>query len=603
MPIRVLPKDVVDRIAAGEVIERPASVVKELVENALDSGADRVEIELEDGGRVLIRVVDNGSGIPPDELPLAFASHATSKIRDPEELFHVASLGFRGEALSSIAAVSRARIRSRVAGDDAAVEIGSAAGAVGDPMPAAGPVGTGVEVRDLFFNTPVRRRFLKSSRSEVGRVADWITKLALARPDVAFSLVNDGREVLRWPVQPGLAGRIRQVSGAEIGERLLPVDGQSGAMRLTGFVLPPGHDRPDTRQVFLFVNGRSIRDKAWLAALRESYRGLLMRGRAPIAFLFLTIDPSEVDVNVHPTKEEVRFREPSRLFSLTVKAVREALGRADLRPAVSRARTGTAPENRSEPPVRAGGLDSVARSSRPGPGSAASGLRGFAEPLDAADPLVETAGRVREAAGEERGLDPAWTDEAPRKAVQFLKTYLIEERPGGLQVTDQHALHERVLFEEIRARITGGRLPTQRLLVPEVVKITPRERALIESAQADLDRLGLEVEPYGSDRVAVQGVPELMRRVDPNRLLLDVLAHLDRAAGRGRLEVVITEELMATMACRAAVKAGDVLNDGDIQALLKQGQTVSDSPFCPHGRPVTVTIPVAEIERWFRRNV
>ena len=612
MAIRVLPRDVVDRIAAGEVVERPASVVKELVENALDAGATRIDLELEEGGRSLVRVVDNGSGIEEEDLPLAFASHATSKILDPEELSHVASLGFRGEALASIAAVSRARIRSRVPGNNAAVEVVSTAGDIGDLRPAGGPEGTLVEVRDIFFNTPARLRFLRSVRSETGRVADWLTRLALSRPDVAFRLHSNGRESFHYPAEDGLARRIQRIFGREIHRKLLPVDGTSESMRLTGFVLPPDVDRPNTRFIHLFVNGRFIRDKTWLAGLREAYRGLLMRGRSPVAFLFLTLDPAEVDVNVHPTKEEVRFREGSRLFSLTVKAVREALGRVDLRPFVEGGRpriprgyAGPGGEAR-EPVLVRESPRTPPPAPREYPADPIAPAWEWEVPARAEDVMAEdTATKRTEARGDD--LDPTCAGSSAR-GIQFLRTYLFQELPDGVAITDQHALHERILFEEIKARLREGPLPVQRLLVPEVVKVSPREKALLDDARPRLASLGLLVASSGTDRVSVEGIPEVLRKVSPETWLREVMAHLEGAEDREGQDPregaeVLTENWVALMACRAAVKAGDVLNPGDIQVLLTQGKAVEKSPFCPHGRPVTVHITRAELERWFRRSV
>jgi len=612
----MLPRDVVDRIAAGEVVERPASVVKELVENALDAGATRIDLELEEGGGTLVRVADNGSGIEEGDLPLAFASHATSKIQDPEELTHVASLGFRGEALASIAAVSRARIRSRVPGSDEAVEVVSTAGDIGEVRPAGGPEGTLVEVRDIFFNTPARRRFLRTVRSETGRVVDWLTRLALSRPDVAFRMVSNGRETFHYPVEKGLAHRIKRIFGQEIHKKLLPVDRTSSSMRLTGFVLPPDVDRPNTRFIFLFVNGRFIRDKTWLAGLREAYRGLMMRGRSPVAFLFLTLDPAEVDVNVHPTKEEVRFREGSRLFSLTVKAVREALGRADLRPSIEGGRP-RIPRAYSETLSETMGSHgpTLVQERPPAPPPAPRG--GQAVPVASTWEVPRRAGDVmaedipwEQTGGREEDLDTTGVG-ASARGVQFLKTYLFQELPGGLAVTDQHALHERILFEEIKARLREGPLPVQRLLVPEMVKVTAREMALLDVARPRLASLGLLVASSGTGRVAVEGVPEVLRKVSPETWLREVIAHLEGTEDRADLEDldsldgadVLTDDWVALMACRAAVKAGDMLNPEDIQVLLTQGEAVEKSPFCPHGRPVTVHITRAELERWFRRSV
>lgn len=593
MTIRLLAKDVVDRIAAGEVIERPASVVKELVENALDAGADRVDVELEDGGMALLRVVDNGGGIPADELPLALASHATSKIRDPEELFHVASLGFRGEALSSIAAVSLTRIRSRTPESDAAAEIESRGGQMGEITPASGAQGTSVEVRDLFFNTPVRRRFLKTPRSEAGRVSEWLGRLALARPDVAFRLLHGGREVFNYPAEDNLAARVKRMYGREIGERLLPVDGRSEAMRLAGFVLPPAVDRADTRWIRLYVNGRFVRDKTWLAAVREAYRGLLMRGRAPVALLFLDVDPGEVDVNVHPTKEEVRFREPSRLFSLTVRSLREALGAVDLRPEITEARVrqAQARDSGTAPPLPFREPSSVVRETSPGAGIAASWPGGAA---------TEPGALAMEGEGA-RTLDAAW-GEGPGRVFQLLRTYLVEERGAGFAVTDQHALHERILFEEMKAKLARGPLAMQRLLVPEVVRVGPRATTRIAAEAETLARLGIRVTPLDGERVVVEGVPEVLRKMNAPAVVEAAAVLLADEDARGGVDA-LTDDLVATMACRAAVKAGDILREEEIRDLLRAGAAVDRSPFCPHGRPVTVYVAASEIERWFRRKV
>lgn len=606
MTIRKLPQAVVDRIAAGEVVERPASVVKELVENALDAGASRIDVELEGGGTTLIRVADDGHGMGPDDLGMAFESHATSKITDPEELFHVASLGFRGEALSSIASIARARIRSRTPDENAAHEIEAADAARGTVKPAAGSPGTVVEVRDLFFNTPVRRKFLKSTRAENGRVAEWMSRLALSRPDVGFSLTNEGREVFRYPQAGTLLERIGRMFGRDVAANALPVDADRGAMRLGGFVVSPGVDRPNSRLIHLFVNGRFVRDRSWTAALREGYRGLLMRGRYPIAFLMLEVDPAEVDVNVHPTKEEVRFRDPSALFSLTVRGVRQALGRGDLRPDVGGA-PGSVRE-RAAPDGDAGMTGTATASARAvdappisrGDDTPSFDFGGASEARSTGDADHATPG-ASPSASPSPSMTPegAEADPGPAHVAQLLRTYLFEETPdGGLLVTDQHALHERILFEEIKAKLRAGPLPAQQLLVPERVRVSAREGALLDEARAMLRGFGFRFESAGAEWVSVDAIPALLSKATPEALVRAAIGALD---GGGDLDA-LTDDLIATMACKAAIKAGDALSPRDARTLLAQGEAIRQSPFCPHGRPVTVKLGRAEVERWFRRG-
>ncbi len=579
MTIRRLPREVVDRIAAGEVVERPASVVKELVENALDAGATRIAVDVVDGGQGVIRVVDDGAGIPAEELELAFASHATSKISDPGELFHVASLGFRGEALSSIGSISRATIRSRPPTTDEGATIACDEGATGAVRPAGGAIGTTVEVRDLFCNTPVRRKFLKSARAEVGRIADWLNRLALSRPDVGFALTSDERELFRYPSGDSLLARIGRVHGAEFERDAIAVAGTRGSMTLEGFALPPGRDRGNGTLMWLYVNGRFVRDKSWLAAVREAYRGLLMRGRHPVVFLFLGIDPGEVDVNVHPTKEEVRFREPSALFSLTVRSLRAALGAGDLRPTVERSAASAprAPETPTifSPPAREATSPPLVR--------------------ETSDAPVSTPARPHASA-------PSADDAANASArvTQLHDTYLVQEGPDGLWITDQHALHERILFEEIKARLADGPLAVQQLLVPVMVRLDATSVDRLQEHRVGLERFGIRFDVVGTDQVAVSGVPTVLGDADVAEV---VRAAAERIADDVETLDAIADDVVAGLACKAAVKAGDHLSEPVARSLIEQGRAVASSPFCPHGRPVTVHVALSEIERWFRRRV
>ncbi|MDB5324263.1 MAG: mutL [Phycisphaerales bacterium] len=595
--IQQLSAALVNRIAAGEVIERPASVVKELVENALDAGASSILVEIEDGGRELIRVTDDGHGIPAGELPLAFAEHATSKIATDDDLFNISTMGFRGEALASIGSVAHARILSRTADSDAAYEILNRGGQIADPQAAAGNVGTAVEVRNLFFNVPARRKFMKGAPTEFGHIADAVLRLALPHPGVAFRLVNNGKKSLDLPATDAVS-RLLAAWPEEFHEQRLPLEVRDAEIRITGIVGLPELARPTNKHQYLYLNGRHIRDKFIQHALRESFRGLTEPGRHPAAILLIQIPPGDVDVNVHPTKIEVRFKDSGRIHGLVLSGVREKLLGSDLTP--------------SAVPMRADNFDTTERA------DVRATLAAFFQqiPGDLGAPQNPAPLQLHAQPGPAPSLEfsaqqasidsPPTTASAhlpslPATAIQLHNSYLVTETPEGMLIIDQHALHERIMYEELKARITRGPLESQRMLIPYTVPATSRQVALLEQIQPLLGRLGIEVAPFGPDTVAIQAFPTFLSKLDPVEFMTDLLE-------RGEQELLdlhdeeLLHELMDMMACKAAVKAGDSLTPAEVQALIARKDLVDRSSNCPHGRPTTLRLSLKDLEKQFKRT-
>ena len=571
--IRRLSPRVIERIAAGEVVERPASVVKELIENALDAGADEIAVAVERGGLGLIRVADNGTGIEPADLPLAFASHATSKLDDVDDLFHIGSFGFRGEALSSIAAVSRSRIVSRARGRDGGLRLEASAGALGEPAPAACATGTSIEVRDLFFNTPARRRFLGAESTEAARCREVVASLSLVHPGVRFRYEGDGRSRFQSDGAPALADRVAAVYGRDFVEQLVPVSGRADGLAVEGLLSLPAAARSRARCQQLFVNGRAVRDRAVVSAVRSACQDFLPGALQPSWILCLVADPQRIDVNVHPTKAEVRFRDGDALFRLLRASCRAALLAADLAPRVH------------------AGVLAAAAAPQPPPGAAAS--IAFAAPAARAPasgpPLPPPATAALPGMG---ALRPA------ARFLQVLDTYLVHDSPEGLVLIDQHALHERILYSRLQAAAARGALPVQALLVPEVVRLDPARRAAALEARSELARLGLRIEPSGEEAVAITAVPAVLR----GESLPDLLASLVEPSDvHGGLPHGLDRRLF-TLACHAAVKAGDPLGESAIADLLRQGEELEHDATCPHGRPTRLVVPRAELERLFKRS-
>lgn len=608
--IERLPQGVVNRIAAGEVVERPASVVKELLENALDAGPTRIDVELEQGGVALIRVVDDGSGIPAAELPLAVAAHATSKLQTADDLDQIATLGFRGEALASIGEVARLTIRSRPAGEPGAA-LTVDGGRVGEVVPDGGSLGTTVEVRQLFGNVPARRAFLRAAQTEWSHAAEAFVRTALAHPGVAFSLAHQPsaaarpRRVHDLPPAATWRERIAGLFGHELADRLLEIEADDGEIAVSGYVGRPEDDMASTRLQHLFVAGRPFRDRSILHAVQEAYRGLLLSGRQPIAFLRFDLPPDAVDVNVHPAKIEVRFREPSRLYRLVLSALRTRFlaGGTGTRlvppaapaPAMSPASPAASPPARQLPweiddeageassTLHPAALESPAHSCPAGPSLA---------------PHAPAA-RVAPPAADQPPPQPAAGDGL---AVQMHDRYLVVETPAGIEVIDQHALHERVLYERLKASVAAGGLEVQPLLVPERLELAPAELELVQEHAATLEQAGMRVEPFGGTTVIVSSKPVLAGRTPAAQLVREVLDRLAASSSAGGSPALLVDEVLHGMACKAAIKAGDRLSPAEVTALVRDRRLVADAHHCPHGRPTSLTLSRQDLDRQFRRT-
>lgn len=583
--VRRLPDDLVDQIAAGEVVERPASVVKELVENALDAGAQRIRVEIRDGGAAWIAVTDDGLGMSAADARLALERHATSKIASGEDLVRIHTFGFRGEALPAIASVSRLRLRTRARGATEGFEIRIEASKVLDARAAGGPEGTRIEVADLFLNVPARRKFLKSAATEWGHIAEWLARAALALPGIHFDVQRDDRPALSWPAVRDPIERVAAVLSEREAEGLVPTHGEEGALRIEGFVSRPDAQRANAAGLHLFVNRRPVRDRLLRHALLEAYRDVLPRGRYPTALLFLDVPPEAVDVNVHPAKWEVRFADPSAVHRLVARAVRQSLEQrhwiaprgADF-PSATTAPPGRVADGRTASDWIFAGPDEEDRT--------ATGSPAPLFPVSAPSPAAPLR------FGELRLLG------------QVLATYLIAETHDGLVLIDQHAAHERVLYEGLRSAWRAGGVARQALLLTETVELAPDRVARIGASADALLRLGFEVEAFGERAVAVRAIPALLAGHDPVLLLRDIADQLDggRDDGAGALRNPdAADTLFASLACHAARRAGDRLELREQQALLAALDTIPFAPTCPHGRPVAVPIGRAELERRFGR--
>ncbi len=647
--IRVLPEAVRSRIAAGEVIERPASVVKELVENSLDAGASGVNVEFSAGGLPFLMVADDGCGMSPEDLAVCVDRHATSKLDDAEDIYRITTLGFRGEALPSIGSVSRMRIASRERGappDAPAFAIEVAGGEKGNVAPCALAYGTRVEVRDLFFNTPVRAKFLKSEAAEAAAIAETVTRLALSRPDIAFSLSRDGRELLRTLGNASLEDAIAACFGDSTLSGLLPVriEGPAGAA-IEGFISKPSFHKPNRGWIYFFVNGRAVRDRLMASALEEAYRGLLPLRRHPAAFLRLDIEPSEVDVNVHPAKTEVRFRNPGMIFATIQSAVRNAM--APPRPLpISDAKGLASSKKDAESKQAEGGLfDAGSRPEAMGGSRVADASRSCDRPprfsaartfdLWAGERVVgppralvsEAPPKYRaEGSGPPAEMAPAGIRESSRPASepptagdpgaadipagrpaaaedfrivgQAGGAYIVFEDAEGLRIADQHAIHERVLFERFRRKAAGGKWDIQGLLIPITAEVSPEAAAILPEAADLLGTLGFDVEPFGPRSLLIRGVPAAAGMAEcAGSLLVEAIEKF--ASGLRTDRAALGEKVLAMMACKAATKAGERLTDEQMRALVADYRaTVSSRGFtCPHGRSVAVEISWEELER------
>ena len=602
--IRELPELVKNQIAAGEVIERPASVVKELIENALDAGARHIEVELEEGGAKRIRITDDGCGMNAADLCMAFVPHATSKLREVGDLDHIASLGFRGEALASIGSVSRASIYSRPANHPTGLRITNEGGRIEGPVDAGGPVGTSLDVRDLFFNTPARRRFLKRTSTELSRCLDVVQRTALAQPGVGFVVVHNGKRVYDVESSMDLRARIRRTFGAELEKELVPIDADDGRHRLYGFVAPPRFSRRDASRQLWFLNGRPVRDRVLIRTVKEGYRGFLVEGRQAVVFLHLAMDPSMVDVNVHPAKSEVRFREDRRMFGFLVSAMREAVATTDMStPGETMLKSAWRREGREDAPGQAhlsdpGVLHPVAPplQVREVPG----------KPFDAGSiaPRSVPVGRplsVSSASPDARAISSAAEDRLAGPFLQVAKTYLVRALPDGFEIVDQHALHERITYERLLAELRGGGVEVQGFLVPELVELSRSETELVSGHVDELARVGIQVGALGESTIAVHGVPARLKSPDIGGLVRDVAEILART-GKAPAPEAIIEEVLHRAACRSSVMAGDTLSEDEIRTLLERGRALESDQTCPHARPTRVKFTLADLEKAFHRR-
>jgi DNA mismatch repair protein MutL len=594
--IRPLPDTLVNQIAAGEVVERPASVVKELVENALDAGARRIEIDLEEGGVRLVRIRDDGSGIDPGELALAVSRHATSKITSIDDLEAVATLGFRGEALPSIASVSRFALTSRRAGREHGATLPVDGGRVGEVAPKAHPVGTTVEVRDLFYNVPARRKFLRAERTELGHIEEWLRSLALARPDVELRVTHNGKPSRRWKGEGDLLSTVRlhEALGEEFARNALRVDHAHAGLRLHGWIAQPAYNRASADQQYLYVNGRAVRDRNIAHAVKQAYADVLFHGRQPAYVLFLEIDPRGVDVNVHPAKHEVRFRESRLVHDFVYRTLQAAL--AETRAGVVAGEAGpfAAPGSSAQPPGRGNGW----MPQSPLGLQVADTRAGYAALYGSNDAaLAEAPGFAAPLPGSSDATLPP----LGYAIAQLHGIYILAENADGLIVVDMHAAHERIGYEKLKAAHDGAGLRMQPLLVPVTVAVSEREADTAEREATTLAELGFEATRSGPQAVLLRGVPALLAHGDVEALLRDVLADL-REHGDSRRIAAARDELLSTMACHGAVRAHRRLTVPEMNALLREMEATERSGQCNHGRPTWTRFTLGEIDRWFLRG-
>ncbi len=592
--IRPLSPELVNQIAAGEVIERPASVVKELAENSLDAGARRIEIEVEQGGTRLIRVRDDGAGIAPDELPLALAPHATSKISTFDELVRVASMGFRGEALASIASVSRMTLASRRGQDAHGARLEARAGQV--PQPAAHPVGTTVEVRDLFHAVPARRKFLRAERTEFGHIDELVRGLALARPDVEFRLAHNGKPVRMLKPASGDAAQLQRAGellGETFAHNCLRVEHAAAGLRLAGWIGLPTASRAQADQQYFHVNGRLVRDRSVAHAVRQAYEDVLYHGRHPAFVLFLELDPAAVDVNVHPAKREVRFRDARLVHDFLFHALRDAVAHARAGGTGPPAMPSTSPRDISDLAPRTPSDFGLP------PRQFALGVR--EAPVDAYATLLGTHAVASTGSATLPETGPGDVPPLGYALAQLAGIYILAENAGGLVLVDMHAAHERVTYERLKAARAANDVRSQHLLVPEAIAVNEREAAAAEEHAEALAACGLEIGRSGPRQVTARRIPALLDGADVAQLARDVLGELAEHGSSRRLEE-LQNDLLSTLACHGSVRAHRRLTVPEMNALLREMEATERSGQCNHGRPTWTQLSIAELDRLFLRG-
>ena len=622
--IHVLPDALINKIAAGEVVERPASVVKELLDNAVDAGATRLSVTIENGGRTLIRVTDDGSGIAPDQVALALARHATSKIQTMDDLFAIQTMGFRGEALASIAGVSHTTIITRRAQDDQAVRVVARESVMDAPIPCAAPVGTTIEVRDLFYCVPARRKFLRGDSTEFGHISETVLRTALAHPEITFSLTHNGRSSLNLPATTDAQARVVTALNKELQGELIALDHAETGIRVEGFVGKPATARATAHYQYLFLNGRYIRDRSIFHAVKESFRGLIEPQSQPVAVIFLYMPPTAFDVNVHPQKIEVRFREPNLAYRAVLAAIRERLLASDLTPPMrlpsaptpeaaqqfmahqTQERRQVIAEFFRDPQPLQQSLDVPLPQSAqydlgniPTANSSIPAMAGDSEPRSATHSSAATISSALPAWG--ATSPPAFATAGAPKFMQFHNSFIVVEDGDGLLVIDQHALHERVIYESLLARVRAGAIAGQRLLLPVVVSVSMHQLAGLDRVRPLLASLGIEITQFDASSVAVQSLPSLLSRLNTMDFVKEIL---DKVAeeSTGITDEELLHEVLDMAACKAAIKAGDPLTNQEIAALLARRQEVERSSNCPHGRPTTIRLDRRDLEKQFKRR-
>nr|WP_314229739.1 DNA mismatch repair endonuclease MutL [uncultured Kingella sp.] len=634
--IQFLPSHLINQIAAGEVVERPANALKEIVENSLDAGATHISVEIAGGGIKLLRVCDNGCGMEADDLPLALSRHATSKIKSLADLEHVKSMGFRGEGLASIASVSRLTLTSRTAHNAHAHQIRASDGALGEVAAAAHPVGTTIEIAELFFNTPARRKFLKSENTEYAHCATMLERLALANPAVAFSFKNNGKTVFDYPAQP-LSERVAAIVGAAFQAASLPIDCQAGEMALRGFVSKPTFAQGKSDKQFFFVNNRFVRDKVMLHAVKQAYRDVLHNQITPAFVLFLDLPPEMVDVNVHPTKTEIRFRDSQAVHQMIFHALNKALAetRADVTESVSNAGAILQQRFHVDAPLPAENLFSGSlKTETPAAHTVSNGSSGSGSPKSAPMPyqaaarapqqrplsLNENRAALRAYAELYRDDDdlpafapPAQADEQPDRQpenayplgfaiAQLLGIYVLAQAADSLILVDMHAAAERVNYEKMKAqRSAAGSLKTQMLLIPVAFEATHAELAALADHAAELAQYGLDLADLGNGQIAVRAVPQMLGKADVAALARDVLREL-AAVGSSQTIEAKENQILGTMACHGSVRAGRQLTLPEMNALLRDMEATPRSNQCNHGRPTWVKLGLADLDALFLRG-
>ena len=601
--IIVLPETLAHQIAAGEVVERPASIVKELLENALDAGATEISVELEKGGCQTIRVTDNGEGIEPEDVPLAFARHATSKIAVFEDLYRVRSFGFRGEALPSIASISRVEMVTRRAASSVGTRVVIEGGAIQEQTDAGCPAGTSILVSRIFEPVPVRRKFLKGDMTEQGYCLDWITRLALAQPGIRLRVSAGGRTLMNVPAAKDLAERIALTLGRDFRGQLVPAAGERDGAALEGFVSRPEFTRSSTAQIYLYVNGRFVKDYLLNHAVMTACRRVIESRRYPAVILFLSVPPGDVDVNVHPTKMEVRFRNPRGIYALIVETLSGAIGAGNgdtMRHRVPVAeRSGSSDAGRSAYAAR---VEEALKRYRISSGPE---KLFFGRPagLEKETPIALPPPVFRESLPE---------SEQPKEGSRFTDlvylgqvagTYLVFAGKEGMVLVDQHAAHERILFEGLKRRAaeTQGSAPGQRLLLPEVVSLPPSDLSFLTESIPILEEAGMEVESFGGDSVVIKAVPAFLSDADARTLIGDILAGC-KEGDRNLPLAERREKIFTALACRAAVKANRPLSGAEVESLCRDLDALPGAATCPHGRPLTVAISIGELEKRFKRR-